>query len=218
MSEGTTRVLLVDDHDLVRDGLKGVFGMQPDMQVVGAAGSVAEALDAYAEHRPDVVVTDLQLPDGTGIDIVRSVRRDCDRTGLVILTMHYGDQQMFAAMEAGASAMVGKDVPSTDVVRAARQASISPRSFAAAGLVQALTRRTLRESGRLTDRETEILHLLADGLGLGEIAARLYVSRSTAKTHTARIYQKLGATNRAQALMIAMRTGLLSSVGSADFN
>ncbi len=214
MSDQPTSVLLVDDHDLVREGLKGIFGLQPDMEVVGTAASVGEALEAYADCRPDVVITDLQLPDGTGFDIVRAVRRECDRTGLVVLTMHYGDQQLFAAMEAGASAMVGKDVPSADVVGAARQAKISPRSFAAAGLVQALTRRTVRESARLTDRETEILHLLADGLGIGEIAAQLYVSRSTAKTHVARIYQKLGAGNRAQAVVIAMRTGLLSTVGT----
>ncbi len=218
MSAEPTSVLLVDDHDLVRNGLRQVFSAEPDFVVAAVAATTVEAIAAYAELRPDLVVTDLQLPDGTGLDIVRAVRRESDRTGVVVLTMHYGDEQMFAAMEAGASAMVGKDTPSADVVRAARQAKISPRSFAAAGLVQALTRRTLGESGRLTDRETDILHLLADGLGLGEIAGRLFVSRSTAKTHTARIYQKLGATNRAQALMIAMRTGLLSSVGSADYS
>ena len=206
------RVLLVDDHDLVRAGLRGVFDRETDLTVVGVACNVEDAMAAYAELRPDVVVTDLQLPDGTGIDIVRAVRRGNDRTGLVVLTMHTGDRPLLAAMDAGASALVGKDAPSSDVVNAARRSVVSPRSFAAAGLLQALGRRAARESGRLSDRETEILRLLADGQGIGEIAAELYISRSTAKTHVARIYQKLGAANRAQAIVIAMRTGLLSSV------
>jgi DNA-binding NarL/FixJ family response regulator len=210
--EVPTRVLLVDDHDLVRAGLRGVFDREPDLAVVGVAANVTEAMAAYSELRPDVVVTDLQLPDGTGIDIVRAVRRGNDRTGLVVLTMHTGDRPLLAAMDAGASALVGKDAPSSDVVNAARRSVVSPRSFAAAGLLQALGRRAARESGRLSDRETQILRLLADGLGIGEIAGELYISRSTAKTHVARIYQKLGAANRAQAIVIAMRTGLLSSV------
>jgi DNA-binding NarL/FixJ family response regulator len=213
---GTTdtpiRVLLVDDHDLVRAGLRGVFDREADLTVVGVACNVEAAMAGYTELRPDVVVTDLQLPDGTGIDIVRAVRRGNDRTGLVVLTMHTGDRPLLAAMDAGASALVGKDAPSSDVVNAARRSVVSPRSFAATGLLQALGRRAARESGRLSDRETEILRLLADGLGIGEIAAELYISRSTAKTHVARIYQKLGAANRAQAIVIAMRTGLLSSV------
>ena len=207
-----TRVLLVDDHELIRDGLSGVFSVQEDMEVVGAAKTVAEALDLYFGHEPDVIVTDLQLPDGTGLDIVRRVRKESDKTGLVVLTMHAGDDQIFAAMEAGASAFVGKDAPSTEVVKAARHASVSPRSFLCAGLAQAMMRRVSGESTRLSEREHDVLVLLADGLSAGEIAPRLHLSESTVKSHVARIYQKLGASNRAQALVTAMRIGLLSSV------
>jgi DNA-binding NarL/FixJ family response regulator len=205
-------VLLVDDHELIRDGLSGVFSVQEDMEVVGAAKSVAEALDLYFAHEPDVIVTDLQLPDGTGLDIVRRVRKESDKAGLVVLTMHAGDDQIFAAMEAGASAFVGKDAPSTEVVKAARHASVSPRSFLCAGLAQAMMRRVSGESTRLSEREHDVLVLLADGLSAGEIAPRLHLSESTVKSHVARIYQKLGASNRAQALVTAMRIGLLSSV------
>lgn len=207
-----TRVLLVDDHELIRNGLSGVFDIQEDMTVVGVAASVAEALAKYAELRPDVVVTDLQLQDGTGLDIVRAVRKGNDTVGLVVLTMHSGDDQIFAAMEAGASGFVGKDAPSTEVVKAARHARVSPRSFVCAGLVQAMMRRSASESTRLTDREHEVLLLLADGLGAAQIGQKLYLSESTAKSHIAKIYQKLGATNRAQALVTAMRIGLLSSI------
>ena len=210
--ESPTTVLLVDDHDLIRDGLEGVFALEPSMKVVGSARTVEEALRLYEESSPDVVVTDLQLPDGTGLDVIRSVRRASERVGLVVLTMHAGDDQIFASMEAGASAFVGKDAPSSDVVNAARHAALSPRSFVCAGLVQAMMRRTSAESTRLSDREHDVLLLLADGLSAGEIAPRLHLSESTVKTHVAKIYQKLGAANRAQALVTAMRIGLLSSV------
>ncbi|CAB4742605.1 unannotated protein [freshwater metagenome] len=217
MSESIS-VMLVDDHELIRAGLAGVFDLQPDMQVVGQAGSVREALARFAELRPDVVVTDLQLGDGTGLDIVRQLRRDHDDVGLIVLTMHSGDDQIFAAMEAGASGFVGKDAPSTEVVKAARHAHVSPRSFICSGLVGAMMRRGASESTRLTDREHEVLVLLAEGLGAAQIGAQLYMSESTAKSHIARIYQKLGAANRAQALVTAMRIGLLSSVQPGPSN
>ena len=172
---------------------------------------MAEALRVFAETRPDAVVTDLQLPDGTGLDIVRAVRRESADTGLVILTMHSGDEQIFAAMEAGASAFVGKDAPSAEVVQAARHAAASPRSFMSTGLVGAVMRRSDTSSTRLSDREMEVLVLLADGLGTSAIASRLYMSESTVKSHIAQIYTKMGASNRAQALVTAMRRGLLST-------
>ncbi len=207
-----TRVLLVDDHDLIRDGLTGAFGSEDDMEVVGAAKTVEEALALDAALQPDVIVTDLQLQDGTGLDIVRRVRKDRSEAGLVVLTMHSGDDQIFAAMEAGASAFVGKDAPSSEVVKAARHAAMSPRSFLCAGLTDAVMRRTSAESTRLTDREHQVLLLLADGLSAAEIGGKLHLSESTVKSHVAHIYQKLGAVNRAQALVTAMRIGLLSSV------
>jgi len=207
-----TRVVLVDDHELIRQGLARAFERDPNMLIVGQAGSVVQALAAYEQHKPDVVVTDLQLPDGTGLDIIRAIRQQNSDIGLVILTMHSGDDQIFAAMEAGASAFVGKDAPSSEVVSSARHANISPRTFLCAGLAGAMMRRASEDRPRLSEREQEVLELLADGLGTAAIAGKLYMSESTAKTHIARIYQKLGATNRAQALVTSMRLGLLSSV------
>ena len=208
----TISVLLVDDHDLIRDGLTAVFSVESDMHVVGTAATVAEALELYEEHHPQVVVTDLQLQDGTGLDVIRHVRSQSQDTGLVVLTMHSGDEQIFAALEAGASAFVGKDAPSGEVVKAARNSAISPGTFTSVGLAEAVVRRTTASSTRLSDRELEVLRHLADGSSTSEIAARLYLSESTAKSHIARIYTKLGAANRAQALVTAMRIGLLSTV------
>jgi DNA-binding NarL/FixJ family response regulator len=214
-----TRVLLVDDHDLIRDGLAGVFRLQPSMQVLGDAKTVTGALEMFHELRPDVVVTDLQLPDGTGLDVVREVRRSNNNNcGVVVLTMHSGDEQIFAAMEAGASAFVGKDAPSSEVVEAARHAAVSPRSFLCSALTDAVLRRATATASQLTSREHDVLKLLADGLSAGEIGLRMHLSESTVKSHLAKIYQKLGVTNRAQALVTAMRTGLLSSMQpSPDF-
>ena len=214
----TTTVLLVDDHELIRQGLARAFERDEAMRVVGQAGSVAAGMLAYDELRPDVVVTDLQLPDGHGLDIVRSVRATSESAGVVVLTMHAGDDQIFAAMEAGASGFVGKDSKATEVVSAAKHAAVAPKTFLCAGLSAAMMRRaTTPALPRLSSREEEVLALLADGLGTGEIAGRLYLSESTAKTHITHIYQKLGAANRAQALVTAMRMGLLDHLAPERF-
>jgi len=212
MTSDTITILLVDDHELIRSGLGAVLDLEPDMDVVGTAGSVAEAITAYDRLQPMVVVADLQLQDGTGLDIVRTIRKKSDTTGLIVLTMHSGDDQIFAAMQAGASGFVGKDAPATEVIKAARHAWVSPRAFVCAGLVGAMMRRRSGEVTALTEREHDVLLLLAEGLNAAAIGAKLYLSESTTKSHIARIYQKLGAANRAQALVTAMRIGLLSTV------
>jgi DNA-binding NarL/FixJ family response regulator len=211
-TQSLLRVVIVDDHELIREGLVGAFARESDTEVVGSVGSVAEALATYAEVAPDVIVTDLQLEDGTGLDIIRQIRQSDEKIGLVVVTMHSCDDQIFAAMEAGASAFVGKDAPSIEVVRAARHAAVSPRSFLCTGLAGAMMRRMSAESTRLSTREHDVLLLLADGDNAAAIGGKLYMSESTVKSHIARIYQKLGASNRAQALVTAMRIGLLSSV------
>lgn len=206
-----TSVLLIDDHDLIRQGLRRAFDRSEDFTVVGDAGSRAEGLRLAAELKPDIVVTDVQLPDGTGLDIARTLRSDNPTVGIVVLTMYAGDEQLFSALEAGASAFVAKDAPSSDVVAAARHASVSPRSFTASGLAGAMQRKMQPTGPQLSPREQEILDLLAEGLGVGPIARRLYISESTAKTHISKIYDKLGAANRAQAIMRAVQSGLVST-------
>lgn len=214
----STTVLLVDDHELIRQGLARAFERDADMSVVGQAGSVAEGIASWQRLQPDVVVTDLQLPDGHGLEVVRAIRCASDTTGVVVLTMHAGDDHIFAAMEAGASGFVGKDTRATEVVSAAKHAAVAPRSFLCTGLSQAVMRRASAPAPpKLSGREAEVLALLADGLGTGEIATALYMSESTAKTHITHIYQKLGAANRAQALVTAMRLGLLHHASPQRF-
>ena len=204
-----TTVLLIDDHELIRQGLAGAFAQATGFDVVGQSATVADGLALARDLSPDVVVTDVRLPDGSGLDLVRSLRQDSRSVGLVVLTMYAGDEQLFAAMDAGASAFVGKDSPTAHVLSAARQAATAPLTFACADLPAALVRRRQTAAPRLTDRERQVLDLLAEGLGVSGIASRLFLSESTAKSHIGRIYDKLGAANRAQALMTAMRLGLI---------
>ena len=205
-----SRVLLIDDHDLIRNGLARAFERHDDFEVAGQAASVAEGLREFTSLKPDVVITDVRLPDGTGLDLVREIRAAGHETGVVVLTMYAGDQQLFAALEAGASAFVAKDAPSDEVVAAARHAMVSPRSFTAADLAGAMRRRMTPAGPQLTQRESEVLSLLARGFSVSAIARSIFVSDSTAKTHISKIYEKLGASNRADAIMKAVRSGLLA--------
>jgi DNA-binding NarL/FixJ family response regulator len=206
-----TTVLLIDDHELIRQGLAGAFAQAPGFDVAGQAGSIEAGLSLAHDLSPDVVVTDVRLPDGSGLDVVRALRKESREIGLVVLTMYAGDEQLFAAMDAGASAFVGKDAPTSTVLSAARQAAVSPLTFSCTGLGEAMIRRMSSGAPRLSDRERQVLELLAEGLGVTAIAGRLFLSESTAKSHIGRIYEKLGAANRAQALVTAMRLELISS-------
>jgi DNA-binding NarL/FixJ family response regulator len=203
-------VLLVDDHDLIRQGLRRAFERSGQFEVVGEAGTAAEAEVLLRQHAPSVVVLDIRLPDGDGLQITSRWRSEHPSLGIVLLTMYGGDGPLFEALEAGASAFLNKDAPAAEVVEAARAAAASPTTFASRDLAAALRRQRTPEGPSLTPREADVLRLLAEGLPIGALASRLYISESTAKTHISKLYDKLGATNRSQALMTAVRRGLIS--------
>jgi DNA-binding NarL/FixJ family response regulator len=205
----TIRVLLVDDHQLIREGLRRAFERSADFEVVAEAGSASEARTQLVEHRPDVVIFDVRLPDGSGLDAARDARSAYPELGIVVLTMYAGDDQLFGALDAGASAFVPKAAPAEDVVIAARHSASSPRSFTAPDLADAMRRRMSPTGPQLSPREKEVLDLLAEGLGVAQISRRLFISDSTTKTHISKLYEKLGAGNRAQAIMAALRAGLI---------
>lgn len=205
----TTSVILIDDHELIRQGLRRAFERDPDFDVLGEAGSGGEARELIAKVRPDVVIVDVRLPDVNGLELAKELRAGDPRMGIVILTMYSGDDQLFGALEAGASAFVAKDSPAEDIVAAARHASVSPRAFTASDLADAMRRRLEPSGPRLSPRENDVITRLAQGLSVAQIAGELFISESTTKTHISKIYDKLGATNRAQALMTALRLGLI---------
>jgi DNA-binding NarL/FixJ family response regulator len=209
------RVLLVDDHDLIRQGLRRAFERENDMSVIGEAASVSEALAAASHFDPDVMVVDVRLPDGSGLDVVKQVRASHPSMGIVVLTMYAGDDQLFGALEAGASAFVAKDAPADEVVMAARHAAAAPGSFTAKDVAGAMQRRLTPSGPQLSPREREVLVLLADGHGVAGISKQLFISESTTKTHISKLYEKLGAGNRAQAIMTAIRLGLIEAPSSS---
>jgi DNA-binding NarL/FixJ family response regulator len=206
-----TSVMLVDDHHLVRQAVGRAVDSEPDLDVVAHAGTLAEGISLLRRERPDVVVVDVSLPDGNGIELVRAARELSPAIGIVVLTMHGDDDTLLRALEAGASALVLKSATLDNVVDAVRRAATAPEVFSAAGLGAAMRRRNDTDRPRLTPRETEVLTLLKDGLSVSQVARGLYMSESTVKTHVAKIYDKLGATNRAQALMAAIRQGLVAT-------
>jgi DNA-binding NarL/FixJ family response regulator len=205
----TTSVILIDDHELIRQGLRRAFERDPSFEVIGEAGSGAEARELVAKARPDVAIVDIRLPDVNGLELAKELRGESDEMGIVVLTMYSGDEHLFGALEAGASAFVAKDAPAEDIVAAARHASVSPRAFTASDLAEAMKRRLEPTGPRLSPREMDVLTRLAEGLSVAQIAGQLYISESTTKTHISKIYDKLSATNRAQALMTALRLGLI---------
>lgn len=206
----TITVLLTDDHEIIREGLRRAFEREQDLEVIAEAASVAEAIATGCHLSPDVAIVDLRLPDGNGLEVVRALRKHSADMGIVVLTMYAGDQQLFDALDAGASAFVPKSAPAEEIVAAARHAAAAPHAFTSADLADAMKRRMSPQGPQLSPREREVLQLLADGLGVAQISRKLFISESTTKTHISKVYEKLGAANRAQALMAALRMGLLT--------
>lgn len=205
----TIRVLLIDDHDLIRGGLRGAFEQDGDFEVVDEAGDLRHGVAAAMGLRPDVIVLDVNLPDGNGLHAARQLRAGLPDVGIVVLTMYDDDEHLFAALEAKTSAFVAKSAPTDEVLSAARHAASSPHAFTAADLPGAMRRRLDPATPRLSAREQQVLDLLSQGLTIPVLAKRLFISESTAKTYASKLYEKLGANNRSQALVEGVRRGLL---------
>jgi DNA-binding NarL/FixJ family response regulator len=204
------RLGIVDAHTLIRYGLREFVSQHSDIEVVAECQSAAEARDMIATARPDVVTLDVVLPDGDGLRLAREFRDRHPDLGIVMLTSLQEDDVLFRALENGASAFVAKAAPLPEVLCAIRHAAVAASSFTASGLAMAVARRrAMQDRLMLSPRETEVLRLLHDGLSVPAIAVEMFISVSTAKTYVARLYEKLGAANRAQALMAAMHHGLI---------
>ena len=214
------RIVVVDGHTLTRFGLLGLVSGQEDMTVVGETGLGSQAVAAVVGANAHAVVLDTTLPDADGLKIARELRDRFPGLGIVLLTSNGEDDVLFRALEIGVSAFVCKTAPAGEVLAAIRHAAVAAGSFIASGLGPALARRqsgatqaaaAQGTSGRtlLSPRETEVLQLLGQGLSVAAIGAVMYVSHSTAKTYVARLYEKLNASNRAQAIMTGLQLGLI---------
>lgn len=204
------RVVVADDHALIRDGLRRALERSSEAVVVAEATSVAELQAVMSSTEADALVVDVRFPDGNSLEAVKSIVSANPRLAVVVISMYAGLLQVEEARSAGASAFVAKDAPTEDVVTMVLRAVDQPRAFAASEYTVALQPGPER-APPLSAREHEILVLLVEGLGVGAISRRLYISPSTTKTHVANIYAKLGAANRAQAVVTAIREGLVSA-------
>jgi DNA-binding NarL/FixJ family response regulator len=212
------RVLLADDHALMRHGLRGMLDAQADMEVVGEAADGAEAVDEAIRLHPDVVVMDIRMPRLDGIEATKRLMAHGDGFRVLILTTFDLDEYVFEALRAGAGGFMLKDTPPQQLADAVRTVAAGE-----ALLAPSLTRRLIEryvsvpppDTARrerfteLTDREMEILKLLARGLSNAEIGERLFVSVPTVKTHVTRILQKLGVRDRVQAVVLAYESGIV---------
>lgn len=213
-------VVVIDGHTLTRYGLIELVGADADITIVGECALAAEAPALVGSARPDVVVLDVALPDADGFQLARELRDRHAELGIVVLTAQAEDDVIFRALETGVSAFVHKTAPTAEVLGAIRHAAVAAASFTATGLAHALARRTLAgqvvgmpagAGHALSPREFEVLAQLATGRSVPAIAAGMFVSVSTAKTYVSRVYDKLGASNRANAIMTAMRLGLITA-------
>ncbi|HEX7538283.1 MAG TPA: response regulator transcription factor [Dermatophilaceae bacterium] len=207
----TIQVVIVDDHNLVREGIARLIDSEPDLAVKAQASSLAGGQALMTEGGADVLVVDVTMPDGSGLTLARSARAADPELGIVVLTMHNDDDTLLEALDAGASALVLKSSSADEVLDAIRRAASAPDAFTATGLGAALRRRDAVAAAKpiLTPRETEVLMRLVDGDSVATVAKQLFMSESTVKTHVARVYEKLGAHNRASAIMAAVRLGFV---------
>jgi DNA-binding NarL/FixJ family response regulator len=211
-AESTVRVLIVDDHDVLGSALAHALGYQDDIIAVGVAGSLARAKELIPTTAPDVILLDHRLPDGNGVDAIGDLRALRPSVAVVVLTASPAEQVMLGAIQAGASGFLSKTRSLAEVTGAVRAAAageavISPELLAR--LLPRMQRGSTTSQTTLTEREREVLGLLAEGLTNAAIAARLVVSVHTVRNHVANLSAKLGARSKLEALSIAMREGLL---------
>lgn len=212
------RVLIVDDHPVVRDGLRGVIAGESDMEVVGEAGHGAEALARVSGSGADIVLMDLRMPTMGGVEAIRELRRTAPEVRVLVLTTFDTDSDVLPAIEAGATGYLLKDTPRDELVRAVRaahrgEAVLSP---AVAGRLMGQVRNRSDEAApppaaTLSARELEVLRLVAAGATNREAAKQLFISEATVKTHLLHIYAKLDVRDRASAVAAGYQRGLLTS-------
>lgn len=203
---GRIRVLCVDDHRIVREGLRMIIDSEPDMTVIDAAGTGGEAVACYHRHTPDITLMDLRLPDMGGVDAIRAIRHFDRSARIIVLTMYKGDEDIYRAMAAGASTYLLKDTLADDLPRIVREVHEGRRTLPAD--VQARLEERAA-SPTLTAREVEVMRLVATGRRDKEIAVALAISNQTVRVHIKNIYAKLGVGDRTEAMSVAIRRGIV---------
>lgn len=200
------RVVLADDHPVVRDGLAAMINQQADMKVVGEAGDGDEAIALYEQYRPDVMVLDLRMPKRDGLSVVQQVLATHPKACLLVMTTYDGDEDIFQCLSHGARGYLLKDAPRQEILAAIRTVS-EDRPYTSSTVAAKALQRMAKPS--LTQRELDVLQQLAEGRSNKDIARRLSITEGTAKTHVKSILTKLDAISRTEAVAVAHKRGLI---------
>jgi len=212
----TVKIVLADDHQIVRQGLQAIFRSEPDLRVVGEAADGAEALRLVERLQPDVLVLDLMLPGKTGLEVARQATRVSPRTRIVILSMHANEAYVVEALRAGAHGYVLKEEGALELVKAIRGALAGQRYLSASISEEAVRDYGKRQAASILDplltltrREREVLQLTAEGQSSTEIASRLFISPRTVETHRTNLMRKLGVRNQRDLVRYAVQRGVI---------
>lgn len=202
----TIRVMCVEDHRIVREGLALIINQEPDMRMVGACATGDEAVALFKHSRPDVTLMDLRLGATSGVDAIKAIRREDPQARIIVLTMYEGDEDIFRAHQAGATTYLLKDTLSSDLVRVVREVHAGQRPV----LPEVQARLAERASmPTLTSREIEVLQLISQGLRNKEVGAMLGITEGTVQIHVKNIFSKLNVNDRTGAVQVAVRRGLI---------
>jgi DNA-binding NarL/FixJ family response regulator len=200
------RVMCVEDHRIVREGIALIINQEADMEVVSSCASAEEAVSLYQTSRPDVTLMDLRLGKMSGVDAIKAIRKDHPQARIVVLTMYEGDEDIYRAHQAGATTYLLKDTLSADLIRVVRQVHAGERP------VTPVVEARLKERASaptLTSREIEVLQLISEGLRNKEVGATLGITEGTVQIHVKNIFGKLNVNDRTAAVQVAVRRGLV---------